>query len=182
MHRDHGFTLIEVLLALSLGALVVLLAHRIFTGVLDGVRRVAEARAGLDREQNARRWLVEALGSLEVGDRAGSFAGHPDRVEFGNWQLTPEGWLGRQRLTLGAMGSHLVARFAGGDSLVLADSVTDVQCDYRLEPGERATWVREWISPVSAPLAIRLRIARTVSGEPGVGRVDTLLLIVGPRG
>ncbi len=182
MHRDRGFTLIEVLLALTLGALVVALAHRIFTGVLDGVRRVAEARAGLDRDQNARRWLVEALGSLEVGERAGPFAGHPDRLEFGSWQRTPQGWLSRQRLTLGAGGSHLVARFVGGDALVLADSVADVQCDYLLEPGERATWVREWISPVSAPIAIRLRIARTGSGKPGAGIVDTLLLIVGPRG
>src|SRR2546425_4989163 len=156
MRRDRGFTLIEVLLALTLGALVVLLAHRLFTGVLDSVRRVAEARAGLDREQNARRWLVEALGSLDVGDRAGPFAGHPDRVEFGSWLLTPEGWLGRQRLTLGAGGSHLVAHFGGGDSLVLADSVADVQVDYLLEPGERATWVREWVSPVSAPIAIKI--------------------------
>ncbi len=182
MRRDRGFTLIEVLLALTLGALVVLLAHRIFTGVLDSVRRVAEARAGLDRDQNARRWLVEALGSLEVGERAGPFAGHPDRVEFGSWQRTPQGWLSQQRLTLGAGGSRLVARFADGDSLVLADSVADVQCDYLLEPGERAIWVREWISPVSAPIAIRLRIARTGSGEWGAGIVDTLLLIVGPRG
>jgi len=182
MHRDRGFTLIEVLLALTLGALVVLLAHQLFTGVLDCVRRVAEARAGLDREQNAQRWLVEALGSLEVGDRAGPFAGHPDQVEFGSWLLTPEGWLGRQRLTLGAAGSRLVARLAGGDALVLADSVADVQCDYLLEPGERATWVREWISPVSAPIAIRLRIARAGNWQPGAVIVDTLLLIVGPRG
>jgi prepilin-type N-terminal cleavage/methylation domain-containing protein len=182
MHRDRGFTLIEVLLALTLGALVVLLAHRIFTGVLDGVRRVAEARVGLDREQNARRWLMEAFGSLEVGDRAGPFAGHPDRVEFGSWRLTPEGWLSRQRLTLGEGGSRLVARFASGDSLVLVDSVAEVKVDYLLELGERATWVREWISPVSAPLAIRLRIARAGSGEAGAGVVDTLLLIVGPRG
>ncbi len=182
MHRDTGgFTLTEVLLALSLGSLVVLLAHALFSGVTDGARRLTEARAAVDREANARRWLAAAFGSLEVGDRAGSFAGHPDRVEFGSWQLTPQGWLVRQRLIVGGGGRHLVARFAAGDSLVLADSVAGVELDYLLEPGENSTWVREWISPVSAPMAVRLRMTRARNRE-GAGIVDTLLLMVGPRG
>ena len=63
---------------------------------------------------------------------------------------------------------------------MLADSVRDVQFDYLLDPGENATWVREWISPVSAPLAIRVRITKGVGS--GMWGVDTLLLIVGPRG
>ncbi len=182
LRATGGFTLLEVLLALSLGALVVLLAHRIFTGVLAGVRRLDEARVALDREQNARRWLEAAVGSLEVGDGAGPFAGHPDRVEFGSWQLTPEGWLVRRRLSLARLGDRLVAGIAGRDLGVLADSVAQIQFDYLLEPGENATWVREWISPVSAPLAIRLRVTRAGRGERGAGVVDTLLCLVGPRG
>ncbi|MGH2667750.1 MAG: hypothetical protein ACRDH5_01270, partial [bacterium] len=43
-------------------------------------------------------------------------------------------------------------------------------------PGERARFVREWISPVSAPVAVRVRVGHAI------GTVDTLLLIVGPRG
>jgi hypothetical protein len=72
---------------------------------------------------------------------------------------------------------------------VLAGGVKEVRFDYLLDPGEipsvhdlaaragvRATFVREWMSPVSAPLAVRMRIVRTA------GMVDTLLLIVGLRG
>jgi len=176
VHRERGFTLIEVMLALSLGALVVLAAHRIFTGVVDGVERMDAARADLDRAMNARRWLTATVGSLAVGDQDG-----PDQVAFGSWQLTLEGWLTRRRVALGAANGRFVAVAPQGDPLVLADSVRDVQFDYLLDPGENATWVREWISPVSAPLAIRVRVTRGC-GRGERGCVDTLLLIVGPRG
>src|SRR6266571_5987796 len=146
------------MLALSLGALVVLAAHKIFTGVVDGTRQVNEARTALDRAMNARRWLTAAVASLAVGDQDGPFIGKPDRVAFGSWQLTADGWLTRRRLALGAADGRFVAVSPQGDPLVLADSVRDVQFDYLLDPGENATWVREWISPVSAPLAIRIRM------------------------
>ena len=69
-----------------------------------------------------------------------------------------------------------------GESILLADSVTDVAFDYLLEPGEEAKWMREWISPVSAPLAVRIRIQRgTGKGEAGMV-VDTLLLLIKERG
>lgn len=183
-----GFTLIEVMVALALSALVVLLAHRLFIGVADGATRLTEARRALDREANARRWLVAAFGSLDAGQADGSFLGHSNQVEFASWQLTPAGWFSRQRVTLTRDGTHLVALASPGDSVVLADSVSDLQFDYLLDvasdgqddstpgaPGEHARFVREWISPVSAPIAIRLRISRAE-------RVDTLFVIVGPRG
>lgn len=177
----------EVLVALSLAALVVLLAHRLFTGVADGASRLEHARQALDRTANARRWLVEAFGSLDVGSPEGSFAGHPDLVEFTSWELTPGGWLTRRRLSLRRSGDRFLARIGGVDSLLLADSVRDLQFDYLLEtgdgnesagamPGANAHFVREWISPMSAPLAVRLRLAFLR------GSVDTLFLIVGPRG
>jgi prepilin-type N-terminal cleavage/methylation domain-containing protein len=183
-----GFTLIEVMVALALSALVVLLAHRMFTGVADGATRLTEARRVLDREANAGRWLLAAFGSLDAGQADGSFDGHPDRVEFASWQVTPTGWFSRRRITLMRDGTHLVALTSPGDTIVLSDSVSDLQLDYLLDvdsegqsdstpgaPGERARFVREWISPVSAPIAIRLRISRAE-------RVDTLFVIVGPRG
>jgi prepilin-type N-terminal cleavage/methylation domain-containing protein len=187
-HGPSGFTLIEVMVALALSALVVLLAHRMFTGVADGATRLTEARRVLDREANARRWLVAAFGSLDAGQVDGSFDGSPERVEFASWQLTPRGWFSRRRITLTRNSTHLVALEAPGDTLVLSDSVSDLQLDYLLDvasdgqndsppgaPGERARFVRDWISPASAPIAIRLRISRNE-------KVDTLFVIVGPRG
>ena len=188
MARKQGFTLIEVMVAMVLGALVVLLAHRLFTGVADGATRLTESRRSLDHEVNARRWLVAAFGSLDAGQSDGSFDGHADRVEFASWQLTPAGWFSRRRITVAHNGSRLLALLTPADTVVLSDSVSDLQLDYLLDvdsegqsdstpgaPGERARFVREWISAVSAPIAIRLRIVRRAA-------VDTILVIVGPRG
>jgi len=65
-------------------------------------------------------------------------------------------------------------------SIALEDSVSGVEFDYLLEPGVNAAWVREWISPVSAPVAIRMRVTSARSMEHGA--VDTLLFVIGPRG
>ena len=188
MRLERGFTLIEVILALTLGALLVLLAHRVFTGVADGARRLTEARAALDREQNARRWLEAAFGSLDVGPGSGGFAGSPNHAEFASWQLTPEGWFARRRVTLKRSEGRLLALPETSDTVILSDGVTDFQLDYVLDvgseghddstqgaPGAQARFVREWLSPVSAPIAVRLRITHA-------GAADTLFLIVGPRG
>lgn len=190
--RD-GFTLVEVLVALTLGALVVLLAHRLFTGVADGAVRLDDVRRALDREANARRWLAATFGSLDVGEGSGGFAGRPSAAEFASWQLVPEGWFARRRITLARQDSRLVAVIAPNDSVILAESVAHLELDYLLDvldgggdgtgaPGERATFVREWISPVSAPVAVRLRIAYEGRGTGDAGRVDTLLVLIGPRG
>lgn len=176
-HRVRaGFTLVEVIVALALAGLVVLIAHRLFGAVADGVSRLSDARATVDRVANARRWLADAFGSLDVGTpQSGGFLGRLNHVEFGTWLLGSEGWFERRRVTLYADRGALLARLGGADTLALGDSVAALEFDYLLEPGANAVWVREWISPVSAPLAVRVRIAH---GE----RTDTLLFIVGPRG
>lgn len=186
MRRSRGFTLIEVMVALAVGGVVVLLTHRLFIGVADGAQRLTEARVVLDHDANARRWLMEAFGSLDVGNGA-DFAGHANQVHFAAWLRTAEGWLTREPIELGVHGNRVVARLGSDDSLVLADSVRRLGLDYLLEPGEgtgapsempgeQASFVREWISPVSAPLAVRLRILYAT------GKTDTLLLLIGPRG
>ena len=167
-----------------------LIAHRLLVGVTDGARHLAEARDALDREANARRWLVEALGSLDVGQegRGGPFTGRVDRVEFGTWLRVADGWLEYWRVTLTRDGEQLLAVIASAErgtrsaELVLREGVEDVAFDYLLDPGADARWVREWISPVSAPLALRLRVRYRGSGKGEAGSVDTLLLIIGPRG
>ena len=77
---------------------------------------------------------------------------------------------------LGVRGGRLVASTAT-DTVRLMRS-TGFAAEYLLEPGANARWMKGWQSPVSAPLAVRLRIAR----EDSSGLVDTLLLAIGPRG
>ena len=171
-----GFTLVEVLVALMIGGTVVLLAHRLFAAATEAARTVASTRAALDREANARRWLQAAALSLDVGQQAGGgFEGRADRLAFSTWLETPDGWFVRRRVALGLDSRGLIAAVDQVDTLVLADAVHAVAFDYLLEPGADTKWVREWISPVSAPLAIRVR------GTHARG-VDTLLVLVKERG
>jgi hypothetical protein len=166
------------MLALALSGLVVLTAHRLFVGVADGAGRLVMTQVSIDREANARRWLAAAFGSVVVGERGFAFHGEVERVEFGSWQYASGGWLVRRQVRLERNDSRLVATVGESDSIVLAKNVARVEFDYLAEPeqGEATPFVSGWSSPLSAPWAVRARIA-VLSGS-----VDTLLLIVGPRG
>jgi len=163
-----------VIVAVAVAGIVIVTAHRIFNGVADGAKAVTVARLSLDRSVNARRWLKATLLSLEP-----PFEGRVNRASFTSWQLVPGGWFEQQPTQLLLQNGDFLGT-AGGESLHLADGVTDVAFDYLLDPGADTKWVREWISPVSAPLAVRLRIAGC--GRRAAACVDTLLFLVKERG
>jgi len=169
-----GFTLIEVMVAMAIAGVVIMAAHRIFTGVAKLCRAVAAARESLDRSVNARRWLKATFLSLEP-----PFEGRANRASFTSRQLVPGGWFEQKPTQLSQDGSRFLGA-TGAEPIQLADGVSDVAFDYLLDPGADTKWVREWISPVSTPLAVRLRI--TGCGRGDAGCVDTLLFLVKERG
>jgi prepilin-type N-terminal cleavage/methylation domain-containing protein len=174
VRRHEGFTLIEVMVAVTIAGVVVVAAHRILTGVADGARAVAVARASLDRTVNGRRWLKATFLSLEP-----PFEGRANRASFTSWQLEAGGWFEQKPTQLLQDGGRFLGA-TGAEPLQLADGVSDVTFDYLLDPGADTKWVREWVSPVSAPIAVRLRIAGC--GRRDAGCVDTLLFLVKERG
>jgi prepilin-type N-terminal cleavage/methylation domain-containing protein len=179
----RGFTLLELLVALTIAGSVALLAHRVFVGVAGGAARLEKTRESLDREMNARRLLTELVGSLDVGTPgAGGFRGERERLSFTAWAFAAEGWPRRRAVLLAVLDSAFGVVGLGDEAIPLLGPVARVEFDYLLEPGATEHWVREWISPVSAPVAIRVRVTRRECGAWDVGCVDTLLLIVGPRG
>ena len=174
-----GFTLIELLTALALSGFVVLMVSRLLAVVTSSARALDDARVALDREQNGRRWLRSALGSLDPDAHPGGFEGRRDRLTFTAWLEQPGGWFGARRVTIMAAEGTLMASGGASGTVRLADSVVSLSLDYLLEPGARTTWVEQWLSPLSAPLAVRFRIARRVNGA---ACIDTLFLRIGERG
>ncbi len=174
MRRHEGFTVIEVMVAVVIAGIIIVAAHRIFTGVADGARAVATARESLDRRVNVRRWLKATLLSLEP-----PFEGRANRASFTSWQLVPGGWFEHKAIQLSQDGSRFLAT-TGAEQLQLEAGVSELAFDYLLDPGADTKWVREWISPVSAPLAVRFRI--TGCGKRDAACVDTLLFLVKERG
>lgn len=173
----RGFTLLELLLALSLSGVAVLLGALLWRQSLSAGAALAVHRAALDRDQGARRWLQSALGSLEIGAPGDAkFMGEPGQVSFTAWLATPGGWAERREVTLALDHHHLSASTQDAPPLSLFDSLSAVGFDYLLEPGLTSRWATAWESPISAPLAVRIRLTRLD------GRADTLLVLVGPRG
>ena len=174
MRRRGGFTLVEVMVAVAIASLVMFTAYRVFIGVGDGAKALVVVREELDRSANARRWLKATFLSLEP-----PFEGRVDRATFTSWQLGAGGWFEPRVVTL-AQGGHDFLATSGNQRLLLADGVVAVAFDYLLEPGADTKWVEGWVSPVSAPLAVRLRI--TGCGRRDAGCADTLLFLVKERG
>lgn len=174
-----GFTLIELLTALALSGFVVLLVSRLLSVATISARALGDARVALDREQNGRRWLRAALASLDPNTHPGGFEGRRDRVTFTSWLETPSGWFRPERVIVSADSGVLMAIGGFTGPVRLADSVVSLSLDFLLEPGANTTWVEQWISPISAPLAVRFRIARRVKAATSV---DTLLFRIGERG
>ncbi|HEU4700014.1 MAG TPA: prepilin-type N-terminal cleavage/methylation domain-containing protein [Gemmatimonadales bacterium] len=194
----RGMTLLELLVALVLLGGVALLAHGLVGSVADAQERTRLVAEQHDREGNAPRWLATAFGGVEVGQPGDSaFVGTRHDVRFTTRLPVPGGWSERRtvRLTLSEPEegpSHLVAiQWASDalDTLRLAEGVDELEIDYLMNPGAAAAWVPEWVSPVSAPVAVRLRLRHGGLSSPppeSAGRatteVDTLLLLVGARG
>src|SRR6267154_1830676 len=105
------------MVAVVIASLVVVAAHRIFTGVADGSRVVATARAALDQKVNARRWLKATFLSLEP-----PFEGRVNRATFTSWQMVSDGWFEPQPTALALEGSRFLAT-SGHQTLQLGDSV-----------------------------------------------------------
>lgn len=173
--RRGGFTLLEILVALAIAGTAVLLAHQVFATAARGAESLRSARRELDSASNGRRWLASAIGSIEVGREGDApFDGRPHDATFSTYLLSERGWFERDLVTLEVAGGGLEAR-TSGRVVMLAPGATTLDLDYLLEPGLDSKWVSRWVSPVSAPLALRLRLGFD-------GRVDTMLFLVGPRG
>jgi hypothetical protein len=167
---------VEVTCALAVGAVAVLLAYRVYGGVLDGAARLLAAQQTIDRSANARRLLTALVAGVEVGMVPGAdFQGSRERVTFTTWTAGARGWAERRRVSVLASDGVLRVQGLAPEPLQLADSVEALGIDYLLDFGAAERWGQAWMSEVSTPVALRLRVAHP-------GRTDTLLLLVGPRG
>ena len=165
-----GFTLIEVLVALTIGAIVVLMVHDAFAGTTDLTVRLDGERTTQGERMGMRAFLTRAFGSLEIGtQQTHGFEGLPDRVAFSSALDGAQ----PTSLVIRAGNGRLVAE---GTSPIQLDGVAVLTCEYLLSFGSESRWVQEWHSPASAPLATRMRL------QHADGSVDTLLFIIGPRG
>lgn len=168
----QGFTLIEIMIALAIGGIVVLMAHGAFGVAADMSMLLDRTRTANDEVMVTHRTLARLLGSADAATTGSlGFHGIPQGIVFSAWDRDS------LRAEEVAVRGGRITVTSGGDTLRLMRTA-GFAADYLLSYGADAAWVQGWESPASAPLAVRLRIASADSS----GTVDTLLLVIGPRG
>lgn len=176
VHRRGGFTLIEVMAALTLTAFVLLDARLLADAIIGGTARLEVDAADADRLANGMRLLSIALSSTEAsGVVDGEFRGTAAELQFRTTLTSPSGMPQAARLALQLVGERLELRGAAPCPCLVSAGVDGLRLDYRAGLGGSAAWLPGWVSASTPPVAVRIRLRRATS-------VDTLVFVLGERG
>lgn len=171
-----GFTLIEVMVALLVSAIIVLGARTLLEQLGDSAQRTVAAATLADRAANGDQLLRDLAARLDMGGGdAARFSGDPTTTSFRSWCDSPSGWQERCAVTLvvraGRGGSALVGILTPGDSVTLLDRGTPIELRYLGDPGSGGAWFSSWGAGITAPVALAV-----ISGA------DTMIVRIGDRG
>lgn len=174
--RRGGFTLVEVMVALLISAIVLLGARMLLEQLGENASRTVAAAARAAAAANGEQMLRDLAGRLEIGtDGSTQFSGESNAVRFGSWCDTPSGWQERCAVAIVVRQDdsrwNVVATFAPRDSVTLLARSEPIELRYLDDPRAGGRWFVSWGAGITAPLAIAV-----VSGS------DTTIVRIGERG
>lgn len=176
-----GFTLLEVLIAVTIAAMLLLSADVVFEQLADS--RVSAARGAAERDdtQNSmelvRRWVrqVDVSPRVGVGNIPHVFAGDSIEAHFVSSCIAPGGWERECEVALRIVsdsgGSALTAISSMGDSASLRGRGRELSLQYLIEASGPRKWVRSWPAGPTTPIAIGI-----------MSPSDTTVFRIGARG
>jgi prepilin-type N-terminal cleavage/methylation domain-containing protein len=171
-----GFTLIEVVVALSISALLLVGARAVLEQLGGHAEAVVRAASDADRDANGPALARSLLGRAETNPDAGRrFDGTEAGARFSTWCDVPAGWLERCQATLGFIAAGgapvLAVEAGGGDPEPLRCGFGEGKLIYLRDPANGGAWVRNWSSAVETPAAVGV----VIDG-------DTTIVPIGERG
>jgi prepilin-type N-terminal cleavage/methylation domain-containing protein len=154
----RGFTLVELLVALSIGAVVLVGARGLLDGLGAHASAVARAMRRIDAEVNAERTARQVLGNIALAPNdAPTFVGSPDQAEFESWCPSERGGLApchaRMVVTHDAGVATLRLALSTGQTLSLLKA-SSVTLRYLADASDGGNWTGTWSATQSPPLAV----------------------------
>jgi prepilin-type N-terminal cleavage/methylation domain-containing protein len=174
--RRGGFTLVEVVVAISVSGLVLLGAHALLVGVADATDRLTAVTREAERSANGERLLRTLFARVEVGTSpVQRFAGDPRKARFTSWCDSPRGWQERCEVavvfdSLGGRPAFVVV-LSTGEVLPLRTHFGSGELRYLADPAAGGSWVRQWGPGAEAPVAVGVIVDH-----------DTMIVRIGERG
>jgi prepilin-type N-terminal cleavage/methylation domain-containing protein len=162
----QGFTLVEVLLALAIGAMAISGATLLLLGLSDRGRAIDTVARTLDHQMNAERLLRTIVRNLDLQPNATqSLKGGPGAAHFRSWCESPTGLPVRCSVRLVASPEELGWKLSlelrpenpdvQGQARVGESTVVDlwtrmrtVKLLYLIDPGAGGTWAEQWTETV----------------------------------
>lgn len=171
--RRPGFTLLELVAALSLTGFALLGAWRLLDQLADGRDRLVRERTSDAQQSNGVRLLRALVSRAESGsDSTMSFTGNVDGASFTSWCEAPGGWLERCRVSLVVAvtrdSSAIMGRIDDGAALPLWRGRGRAAFRYFSATARDGRWWDVWGTSIAAPAAVGVVVDR-----------DTLVLRVG---
>lgn len=199
--RQNGFTLVELLVALTVAGLVVAAAHAALGALSDAASRSRAAREPVQAGAAARAMLEGWMRAAAAPDSTRPFLGTHrtdgreavDELSFfisdaGSLRPGPQRvrlWVDRDLLTpaQGLLAELRPVRGGGPappETLQIAAAATGLTARYLVRLDGRDRWLAEWQSELLLPRAVELRLTRLARirlGAPDEGGLPPLLTL-----
>ncbi len=173
-----GLTLVELICGLTVAGLVLAVALRMFSVLSEAVGRADDATLRAEQYRNGMRWLAERLRESSEPNDSQPFTGLATSMSF-RVQRTIDGIRSEsERVDVAVDSLNRWVAWRRGRPLVLRGNVDSVKIDYLGSRGLDARWHASWISTITRPLGVRIRLTTPLLMR---ARVDTLLFGVGVR-
>lgn len=167
-----GFTLIEVMVAAAIAAVVVTGARTLLLSVSDSTERLVRSVQASDARLNGERLLHQLVRNVDPDTGTGSIGGDSQRLAFRSWCAVSRGWQEPCSVVLSIStrsdSSELLARLSTGEAVTLSVRPGPAVFRYLGSAEDGGVWFTNWEAGRRSPKAIGL-----------ISQRDTVILPIG---